>query len=248
MQKIKAFTSHWVFVYAPPASLLTGNGELMASKLFLHGCQIIGVNNLFTATYHPQTNEKFERLNRNFCTALCKYIGDHLKCWDLYTPALTFSYNRQPLSSTWIAPFDILLSLSISSLLSEQLTLQPSRTPNNVRLLWAKQLQDKIQIAYESKSKAKSWYKYAFDKHIRTVGPSPITESFVFVPLEAHTREKHNTRKLARIADSPFQVTHANEKTVTIQRRLASEVVSKDRVDIASTPMIPTQPVQQIRP
>lgn len=49
----KAFTRHWMFAYAPPLQFLSDNGSQLNSRMFLHICRIMGIENLFTPTYPP---------------------------------------------------------------------------------------------------------------------------------------------------------------------------------------------------
>ncbi len=52
----KAFCNEWVFVYGPPKTLLTDNGPQLTAKLFLETRRVLGVRNVFTSSYYPQTN------------------------------------------------------------------------------------------------------------------------------------------------------------------------------------------------
>lgn len=89
----KAFVHHWVFVYGPPLKVLADNGKQVTARLFQESFQILGIRNLFTTTYHPQTNGQVERFNRTILSALRHYVAEHPKDWDLFTDALTFAYN-----------------------------------------------------------------------------------------------------------------------------------------------------------
>lgn len=134
----------------------------MKSKFFVHVCQILGINNIFTTTYHPQTNGKAERFNRTICSSLRKYIGDHPIDWDLYTLALTFSYNRVLHTSTGTLLFDLVLSRPILKLLTE------ADNPNRVlrqkiaRLLKEKRLETLVLSAKEAFQKAQYLYEAAY--------------------------------------------------------------------------------------
>ena len=52
----KSFVNHWILHYGPPARLLSDNGSQFISKLFQYVCTELKVRNVFTTTYHPQTN------------------------------------------------------------------------------------------------------------------------------------------------------------------------------------------------
>ena len=106
----KAFVNEWIFVYGPPAHVLSDNGKYFTSKFFQDVCRILNVRNQFTTTYHPQANGQVERFNRTLKAAIKSYLNDHPTDWDLYTPALTYDYNFRPHPATSIAPFELVLS------------------------------------------------------------------------------------------------------------------------------------------
>lgn len=73
-------------------------------------CQILRVTNMFTTTYHPQTNGQVERFNRTLLAGLRAFVGEHPRRWHEFTSALVFAYNTQVHRSTGVAPFDLVLS------------------------------------------------------------------------------------------------------------------------------------------
>ena len=71
---------------------------------------MLGVKDLYTTTYHPQTNGQLERFNRIILASIRHYIAEHPKDWDLFSDALTYAYNTQAHRSTSVAPFELVLS------------------------------------------------------------------------------------------------------------------------------------------
>ena len=45
----------------PPKTLISDNGKQFASKFFQAVCSLLDLSNIFTSTYHPQTNGQVER-------------------------------------------------------------------------------------------------------------------------------------------------------------------------------------------
>ncbi len=68
-----------------------------------------GVKNVFSTTYHPQTNGQAERLN----LTILAYVANHPKEWDLYTETVAFAYNTQAHATTTLTPFDMVVSRPI---------------------------------------------------------------------------------------------------------------------------------------
>jgi len=59
-----AFCDSWVASYGPPDTLPTDNGPQLTSTLFQGVCRLMGITNLYSTTYHHQTQGQFERYNR----------------------------------------------------------------------------------------------------------------------------------------------------------------------------------------
>ena len=106
-------------MYGPPLRLLADNGSQFISKLFQEICRLLGLKNLFTSTYHPQTNGQVERFNRTIIAAIRPYASNHSHDWDLITDALTHAYNTEPHEPTSVAPFELVLSRPPPPLSSE---------------------------------------------------------------------------------------------------------------------------------
>jgi transposase InsO family protein len=66
----KAFRDAWVFCYGPPRYILTDNGTQFNAKIFLAVCRELGIAEIFTTAYHPQTNGQVERFNRTIINSL----------------------------------------------------------------------------------------------------------------------------------------------------------------------------------
>ena len=84
-----AFCESSVSKYGVPKTLLSDNGPQFSSRLFQCVCDILGVTNLFTSAYHPQTNGQTERYNRTIVSMLRNYVNEHQNDWDKYATSLT---------------------------------------------------------------------------------------------------------------------------------------------------------------
>lgn len=70
---IRAIVHKWTLAYGPPVHLLADNGKQFTALFFRNVCLIMFVNNLFTTTYHPQSNEKAKRFNQMILSAIRHY-------------------------------------------------------------------------------------------------------------------------------------------------------------------------------
>ena len=89
-----AFVEHWVFKYGPPECFISDNGKQIAAKFFQVVCSILGISNVFTSTYHPQTNGQVERYNCTILAMLRNYVNEHQDDWDRHATVLSYAYNN----------------------------------------------------------------------------------------------------------------------------------------------------------
>ena len=71
------FCDAWVFKYGVPRTLLSDYGPQFSAKFFHNTCRVLGITNLYTSAYHPQTNGQVERYNRTIASMLRNYVGEH---------------------------------------------------------------------------------------------------------------------------------------------------------------------------
>ena len=105
-----AFVEHWIFKYGPPENDNTGNGKQFAAKFFQAVCSLLGLSNIFTSTYHPQTKGKVDLYSRTIIAMLRKYVNEHQDDWDQYATALTYACNNHVHRSTGTTPLSLVLS------------------------------------------------------------------------------------------------------------------------------------------
>ena len=105
-----AFCDSRVFKYGVSRTLLSDNGLQFNAKLFHSTCHVLGITNLYTWSYHPQTNRQFERYNRTIASMLRNYLGEHLDDWDMYVGLLTYAYSFHVHRTTGTTPFELVLS------------------------------------------------------------------------------------------------------------------------------------------
>ena len=86
-----AFCEAWVFKYGVLRSLLSDNGPQFNAKFFQSACRVLGIANLYTSAYHPQTNGQVERYSRMIASMLRNYVKEHQHDWDVYVGPLTYA-------------------------------------------------------------------------------------------------------------------------------------------------------------
>ena len=234
-----AFLKHWVFVYGPPVSVLSDNGKQFTARLFVDTCRFLGIKNVFTTTYHPQTNGQVERFNRTILSALRHYVAEHPRDWDLFSDALTYAYNTQAHASTMLAPFELVLSRPPPAIsIESRPTMDAADDAYTYRERWKYWLTQLMSTASAELEKRQARYKRNFDARLRLPVQQISEGSFVFVRRD-HTPRTESRHKLAPVADGPFEVVGADEHTVVVKIDENVERVSRDRVELAPKPAEP---------
>ena len=233
----KAFLEYWVFAYGAPTQLLTDNGSQFASDLFTFTCSHLGVRNMFTTTYHPQTNGQAERFNRTLLASLRAFVGEHPKTWPTFVGAITYAYNTQVHSSTRVPPFDLVVTQPPPPMVIE-------RTPELAQGVSARtearrfkaHIKSLVAEARSQLAASQARYKAHFDARINPLMPAQVGD-WVFVEragpqADASTGERRR-HKLQWRALGPYQVLRSDMNTVTLDKDGLVEVVSRDRVSLA---------------
>ena len=235
----KAFVNHWVLAYGPPTYVLTDNGGQFAGKFFADVCRIVGAANLFTTTYHPQCNGQVERYNSTIVRAMRHYIADHPKNWDLYAETLTFAYNRQPHTSTGIAPFELVVSNPPGP---PGMAPDPTRLavpPAEYRLRWKQWLSHLMHTTDERLTAAQERYKRGFDNLIRPLRLALRKDNYAFLRADRPGRDSDNrSHKLAPLVTGPHLIREVSDdgRTIVLDLSGKDERVSRDRVVPAPSP------------
>ena len=233
----QAFVTHWVFSYGPSVILLSDNGPQFTAKFFQDVCRILDIKNVFTTTYHPQSNGQVERFNRTMLNALRSYVADHPKDWDLYTDAITYAYNTQVHRDTSLSPFELVLSrIPPPVSIEAEPTVSAYPSPGQYRDAWKSWLKKIVPVARKAMEKAQLSYKRNFDSRVRRPLPSIRVDEYVFLRKEYYNPEKERRHKLSPIADGPYRVVEVASDTVVLDIDNQRERISRDRVSLAPNP------------
>ena len=89
-----------------PKELLTDQGGVFTSKVFIQACKLLNIRKLKTTAYHPQTNGILERWHR--------WLKDALRCqresgreWDKLLKYCLLAYRAIPHRSTGFSPYEL---------------------------------------------------------------------------------------------------------------------------------------------
>jgi transposase InsO family protein len=228
----KAFVHEWYCVYGPPVVLLTDNGTQFVSKFFQTVCKILGVKQVFTTAYHPQTNGQCERFNRTVLSSITNYVSDNQDDWDELSSLATYAYNTTVHSSTGFTPYELTFSRPNPSpaIASEQRygALDPTMTKASYRQKFLVECERLSSSVRERLKKAQERYKKAYDAHIRVRNADIRPGDMVYV--RTFVTEPGRSPKLAFPASGPYLVLSRSDKTFTVRTGSGTQKVSSDRV------------------
>ena len=244
----KAFCDHWAFIFGPPKYLLSDNGGQFISKFFQSVCNILGTRNLFTTSYHPQTNGQVERYNRTILAGLRSYCSEHGKDWDNFSHAVTFGYNNTVHRATSLTPAQLVLTVPpgiLSLPHAEEIDFEELSTLAKKRR-FHRRLRNLMATADAKLKKHQQKYKEDFDKLVKERDADLAPGDLVFLRRdtptgndEDDTARKINEHKLRSKAIGPYRIEKVASHTVTINQDGLIVTVSRDRIIRAPQPITP---------
>ena len=107
--------------YGCPLSILTDRGSCFRSALVNALCKIFKVKQIFTSSFHPQTNSRAENMNSIILKSLRIYCKNQTE-WSTLIPAICWSYRASTTTSHGFSPFEVLFG-------------KPMRTPIDTAIL-----------------------------------------------------------------------------------------------------------------
>ena len=195
---IRKFIKHIVNDEGLPSQILTDRGSNFQSIAMQELCKQLGVKQLRTTAYHPQTDGAVERFNRTLGDMLTAHVYQNPSIWDDHLDYVVAAYNRTPHSSTGETPFYLLKGRD---------ALEPTdlRPPMRNRLLedqnniFTQQWQEAVELAKSKLIVAQSRQKWYYDRSLKECSFEPNDQ----VLLE---EMKSQTGKFYMRWDGPFTI------------------------------------------
>jgi transposase InsO family protein len=105
---IRKFIKHVVNEEGIPSKILTDQGTNFMSNAMKELCTQLGIKQLRTTIYHPQTDGAVERVNGTIIDMITSFANKDPKQWDDHLDYVVAAYNRTPHASTGETPFFLL--------------------------------------------------------------------------------------------------------------------------------------------
>ena len=101
----KAFIRHYLPRHMCPWFILSDNGTEFKNQVFDKMTKDLGIERIFPAPYHPQSNGKLETFHKFLKPTLKKMCADDQDNWDDYVEQVLGTYRGVPNLTTGESPF-----------------------------------------------------------------------------------------------------------------------------------------------
>ena len=215
---MRKFIKHIVNNEGLPSQILTDRGSNFQSLAMQELCKQLGIKQLRTTAYHPQTDGAVERFNRTLGDMLTAHVAHNPSIWDEHLDYVVVAYNRTPHSSTGETPFYLLKGRD---------ALEPSdlRPPMRNRLIedqnniFTQQWHEAIELAKSKLIIAQSRQKWYYDRSLKDCSFEPEDQVLL-------KEMKSQTGKFYMRWDGPFTVVEKlSDLNYLIRRSEANQTV-----------------------
>ncbi|MBW0470919.1 hypothetical protein O181_010634 [Austropuccinia psidii MF-1] len=93
------FISHVFYNNGIPVSILSDRGSLFLSSCWTQLCQQLKISKDLSIAFHPETDERTERINQILEQYLLMYVSSHQDDWHIWLTLAEYAYNNSEHSS-----------------------------------------------------------------------------------------------------------------------------------------------------
>jgi hypothetical protein len=105
VETAELFIKHVWKHHGTPASIVSDRGTVFTGNFITRLMALLGVKQLLTTAYHPETDGQTERVNRVLQDCLRHYVAPTQDDWDTHLPYVEFAINTSKHASTHETPF-----------------------------------------------------------------------------------------------------------------------------------------------
>jgi len=204
-------------------------GTHFKNKLIEEVTQNLGIKQILSTAYSPETQGFVERVNGVLCSSLKNYINDdNQQRWSYFLPYITLAYNATPQTSTNYSPF--FLMHGFEPYFPIDIKLIPEGIPYDIQksLKELNDIRNKIpQIIEKAQINQKKYY----DKSHRIISFKPGDQVLVKFPF----LQAGKSPKLAQKYRGPFKIikkiTDLNYKVqLILNKKLTEDTIHVRRI------------------
>jgi hypothetical protein len=104
----KALIERWVCVFDIPSHIQSDNGTHFASTLLHTICEQLGIKQVFSSPWHPESQGQVERQNDTLNNCLTTLVGENPDSWPTLLPMVAYAVNSGPAPATQLSPMELL--------------------------------------------------------------------------------------------------------------------------------------------
>lgn len=104
VETTRLFFKHVVSKFRIPRQVISDRDTRWRGDFWKEICQLMGMRQSLTMSYHPQANGQTEVLNQGLEFLIRAYISPDRDNWSKIIDALTLSYNSSPHTATGFSP------------------------------------------------------------------------------------------------------------------------------------------------
>lgn len=216
------FLMELVTSYGVPKYFCSDRGTHFKNKEVEETCKHLGITQIFSSAYHPQTNGMTELMNKIICNSLTHYVHKNQKDWVLYYKMIVFAYNTCPSSRLKVSPFYLLHGMEANQPIDNKIipTNGNFKITNSLR-----KLQEIRKEIPEIIKKEQEKQKLDYDKTHRAITFEPGQK----VLVKFYFQEPNKTKKLAYKYRGPFKLI---EKISDVNYRIELILNGRQTTDI----------------
>jgi hypothetical protein len=115
------FLMNIITSYGVPKYFCSDRGTHFKNKEMEYACKKLGITQIFSSAYHPQTNSMTELTNKIIYNSLSHYVTENQKNWSIYYKMVVFAYNTTLSSRLKLSPFYLLYEIEANQPLDNKL-------------------------------------------------------------------------------------------------------------------------------
>ncbi len=232
-----------------PKKFLSDRGKNFIGEVMKEIHKRLDIQQMSTASAHPQTNALVERFNKTVVMILSMYVSAHQKDWDELVSYAAYAYNTSIHPSTNETPFFLMYGRDPNIL--DQLVREEYIEKSKSIEEYKSDLLSKMAITY---NEVKYFNNLAAQKRIRRAEKTQIDSTFKvgdLVWLYNPVVKQGQSRKLAHPWKGPFRIEDTPSEWNVILRNLSNKTLRQpvhvSRLKLYKTPARPTEELGPIQ-
>ncbi|KAE9522252.1 hypothetical protein AGLY_017349, partial [Aphis glycines] len=217
-----SFLMDLITSYGVPKYFCSDRGTHFKNKEVDYACKKLGITQIFSSAYHPQTQGMTELMNKIICNSLSHYVNENQKDWSLYYKMIIFAYNTSPSSRLKVSPFYLLHGIEATQPIDNKLTTEDELFDFTKALKQLQKIRDTIPKIVE---KEQAVQKKQYDISHKNIYFKPGQK----VLIKFDFNEKDKSKKLANKYRGPFTII---EKISDVNYKVDLILKGKKTIDI----------------